>query len=573
VKILPRPFVSVSVASDWRDIHPVLQRIYTSRAVSHPAEVEYALKHLLPPHSLKNIQAAVALLFQALSEKWRILVVGDFDADGATSSALAVKALRAFGATHCDYLVPNRFTYGYGLTPEIVEVARSKQPDLIVTVDNGISSFEGVRAARQQGIKVLITDHHIAPALLPEADAIVNPNQAGDDFPSKNLAGVGVIFYILLSLRRHLLDLNWFTDRGLKEPNMTDYLDLVALGTVADVVPLDRNNRILVSEGLRRIRAGKACPGVNALLAVAKRPLHTLSATDLGFSVGPRLNAAGRLEDMSIGIECLLTEDPVRATQLAQSLDALNHERRDIETGMSEQAFKILEKLELKKIPVALCLFEAGWHQGVIGILASRIKDKYHRPVIAFACSSDIEIKGSARSIQGVHMRDVLDAIATRYPGLLSKFGGHAMAAGLTLKRIDLVQFEKVFIEEVALHVNYDQLEGKIVSDGVLEAPDLHLNFAQLLQKAGPWGQSFPEPLFDGVFTVLEQRLVGQKHLKMILQQGARQVDAIAFNVDLKQWPNYRCQTIHLAYRLGVNVFRDVSSLQLLVEHLEAVAV
>jgi single-stranded-DNA-specific exonuclease len=568
MKIIPRQPLTSETA--WPDIHPVLQKIYSSRGVQSPNEIEYDLKHLLPYHSLKNISAAVALLIQALSEKWRILVIGDFDADGATSSALSVKGLRALGAAHCDYLVPNRFTYGYGLTPEIVEVAREKNPDLIITVDNGISSVAGVLAAKNHGIKVLVTDHHIAPEQLPEADAIVNPNQKGDEFASKNLAGVGVIFYILLALRRQLTEQNWFAKQHLKEPNMADYLDLVALGTVADVVPLDHNNRILVSQGLRRIRAGKTCSGIAALLEVAKRNIKSLSANDLGFSVGPRLNAAGRLEDMSIGIECLLTEDFNQARQLAQQLDELNQERRGIETDMSDQAFKILEKLEVKNVPVAICLFDASWHQGVIGILASRIKDKYHRPVIAFAASTETEIKGSARSIAGVHIRDVLDAIATKNSGLLSKFGGHAMAAGLTLRRTDLLEFERLLIEEVALHVNEDLLQGKLYSDGALEAGDLQLKLAQLLQDAGPWGQAFPEPLFEGHFTVLEQRLVGQKHLKMILQQGTKQIDAIAFNVDLKQWPNYHCETVHLAYRLSINEFRDVKSLQLMVEHLEA---
>ncbi|MFT6367147.1 MAG: single-stranded-DNA-specific exonuclease [Bacteroidia bacterium] len=479
------------------------------------------------------------------------------------------------GAASVDFLVPNRFEYGYGLTPEIVELAADSHPDLIVTVDNGISSVEGVAAANARGIATLVTDHHLAGEQLPMAEVIVNPNQPGCEFPSKNLAGVGVIFYVMLALRAELRTRNWFQEQGLQEPNLAHYLDLVALGTVADVVPLDRNNRILVANGLQRIRAGQARPGILALLRVASKDFRQVVASDLGFAVGPRLNAAGRLENMSIGIECLLCEDTRTADTYAARLHQLNLDRRTIEQGMQQDALQALQAVEIKEgseLPVAMTLYEPGWHQGVIGIVASRIKDRFHRPTIAFANGDPGQIKGSARSINGIHIRDVLDAVATRHPGLINKFGGHAMAAGLSLAEKDYGRFTQAFVDEVGRQVDDVNLDAVIESDGELSHEQFDMQLANELRFAGPWGQHFPEPLFDGEFIVVNQRLVGEKHLKLVVMPIGSDVaiDAIAFNVDLEQWPNESTRKVQLAYRLDVNEFRGSRSLQLMVENLAA---
>ena len=552
-------------------IHPLLARVYSRRGISHTDELNLGLDQLLPPADLLNADRAAILLADALAEDKRMLVVGDFDADGATSTALAVSVLRAFGVANVGFLVPNRFEYGYGLTPEIVELARSEKPDLIITVDNGISSIEGVQAARAAGIATLVTDHHLAGNQLPEADVIVNPNQPGCAFASKNLAGVGVIFYIMLALRAELRRRGWFNKR--EEVNLGQFLDLVALGTVADVVPLDRNNRILVSAGLARIRAGQARPGIKALLDVASRRQASVVASDLGFAVGPRINAAGRLDDMSIGINCLMTEDPAEAASLAQRLQGLNQDRRVIEREMQNEAMQFLANLPLdddREPPIALTLYQGGWHQGVIGILASRIKDRLHRPVIAFADGDGDELKGSARSIAGVHIRDILDAVATRHPGLITRFGGHAMAAGMTLRRDDYEAFSAAFVEEVARHAADVELQAVIESDGELEPTDFQLDVAATLRYAGPWGQHFPEPVFDGTFDIVSQRLVGEKHLKLVLSLPGKPLvlDAIAFNVDLDTWPNASIESAQIAYRLDVNEFRGQRNVQLVVEHL-----
>jgi single-stranded-DNA-specific exonuclease len=554
-------------------IHPLLERVYRARGVESPAQLDLSLEHLLPPTQLRNADLAGALLADAVAADKRIVVIGDFDADGATSTALAVSALRAFGADHVDYLVPNRFKYGYGLTPEIVALAAQDKPDLIITVDNGISSLEGVAAASALGIATLITDHHLAGRELPQAAVIVNPNQPGCEFPSKALAGVGVIFYTLLALRAELRARGWFAQRA--EVNLAQYLDLVALGTVADVVPLDRNNRILVAEGLRRIRAGQCRPGILALLEVASRQCASVVASDLGFAVAPRINAAGRLEDMSIGIECLLCEDMATARSQASRLHEINLERRVIEQGMQDEALQILAKLSLhaaSELPVAMTLYQAGWHQGVIGILASRIKDRLHRPTIAFAEGDAGELKGSARSIPGIHIRDILDAVATRHPGLVTRFGGHAMAAGLTLPRAAYDEFAAAFIAEVERHAQDVHLQAVIESDGELAAEDFQLALATQLRFAGPWGQHFPEPVFDGRFTVVSQRLVGEKHLKLVLSPagGDTLLDAIAFNIDPRVWPDLSINEVEIAYRLDVNEFRGQRSVQLMVEHLVA---
>ena len=553
------------------DVHPVLQRVYAARAIETVAELDYTLDTLLPPAQLGGLAEAVSLLEQAISGQQRIVVVGDFDADGATSCALSLRALRAMGAADVQYLVPNRFEYGYGLTPEIVAVAAELQPQLIMTVDNGISSIDGVAAARQHGIRVLITDHHLPGEQLPAAEAIVNPNQHGDTFPSKNLAGVGVAFYVMLALRTRLREQGWFEKARLPEPNLARLLDLVALGTVADVVPLDRNNRILVHQGIQRMRAGRCVPGIRALLEMAGRNLQRVVASDLGFTVGPRLNAAGRMDDMSLGIECLLTDDLQVARQMADRLDALNRDRKDVESDMQAQALDAIAGLDLQdeQLPVGLCLFDPEWHQGVIGILASRIKEQFHRPVIAFARSGEGELKGSARSVSGLHIRDALDAVASSHPGLVNKFGGHAMAAGLSLAEKNYPAFSAAFNDEVARHLSADDLTGVIYSDGELSDQELSLDTAQLLRDASPWGQGFPAPLFDGDFTVLGYRVVGKKHLKMTLQpaQGSCQIDGIAFNT--AELPA-DCQHVHMAYRLDANEFRGIVSPQLIVEYIEA---
>jgi len=552
------------------DLHPVLRRVYAARAVTSADELDYSLANLLPLQKLGGLSAAVDLLHTAMIERWRILVVGDFDADGATSCALCLRVLRQLGAAEVGYLVPNRFEYGYGLTPEIVAVAAGRRPDLIMTVDNGISSLDGVAAARQRGMRVLITDHHLAGESLPAADAIVNPNIPGNDFPSKHLAGVGVAFYVMLGLRARLRDSGWFAQQQIAEPNLAQFLDLVALGTVADVVPLDHNNRILVQQGIQRIRAGQCVPGLRALLEVAGRDLSAVVAADLGFAAGPRLNAAGRLDDMSLGIECLLADDVRSARAMAAELDALNRDRREIESDMQAQAMATLGDLELDaaSLPLGLCLFDPDWHQGVIGILAARIKERYHRPVIAFARSAAGELKGSARSISGLHIRDVLDAVATRHPQLIARFGGHAMAAGLTLAEEDYPAFAAAFDAEVSRHLAREALGGIIHSDGELQEQELSLEIARLLRDASPWGQGFPAPLFDGDFEVIGQRVVGEQHLKLTLQPagGRRQIDAIAFNTPVLP---AACGSVRLAYRLDVNLYRGIESAQLVVEHID----
>ncbi len=543
---------------------PLLGRLFAARGVTDAAEVDHSLPHLLPPTQLKGLSVAAELLGDAVAHDRKILVVGDFDADGATSCALMISGLRAMGARDVGYLVPNRFEYGYGLTPEIVDVARRSEPALIVTVDNGISSIEGVSYARAHGIDVLVTDHHLAGEMLPAANAIVNPNQPGCEFGSKHLAGVGVAFYLLSALRVVLRAANWFRLKKIVEPNLADYLDLVALGTIADVVRLDRNNRILVSEGIRRIRGGRARPGLLALLEISGTSPVEVLARDLAFGVAPRLNAAGRLEDMSLGIECLLTNDETRAREYAARLDALNRERREIEGDMKEQAMAAVEQAERVRgrDRTGLCLFEPDWHQGVVGIVAARVKDRYHRPVIAFAISGEGELKGSARSIAGFHIRDALDNIATRNPGLVTKFGGHAMAAGLTLARDRFDEFSTAFDEEARRWLMPSDLEHRVVSDGE-PGERLTLALVRELENAAPWGQGFEEPLFDAEFEIIDQRIVGERHLKLTVRPMDDDVafDAIAFNQDRLLEGRYR----RLAYRPDINVYRGRSSVQLVV--------
>lgn len=554
---------------DLGALPPLLTRLYAARGVQFAAELDKGLARLIPYQQLKGMDAAVDLLVLGLQQGQRMLIVGDFDADGATASTVGVLGLRMLGAAHVDYLVPNRFEYGYGLTPEIVAVALEREPQLLITVDNGISSVEGVAAAKAAGLMVLVTDHHLPGAELPAADAIVNPNQPGCEFPSKALAGVGVMFYVLLALRARLREMGWFTAQR-PEPNLGELLDLVALGSVADVVPLDANNRILVHQGLARIRAGRARPGLRAILEVAGRDHRRITSTDLGFILGPRLNAAGRLDDMALGIECLLCEDEVLSRDMAVQLDQLNQDRKTIEQGMQREALAQLKDLPLQDMPFGLCLFEPDWHQGVIGILASRMKERYHRPTIAFADAGDGVLKGSARSVPGFHIRDALDAVAAKHPELISKFGGHAMAAGLSLPQANFAAFAAAFDAEVRRQLCEDDLTGRLLSDGALSIEEFHLPLAKELRNAGPWGQHFPEPLFHGVFQLVQQRVVGERHLKVVLKSecGSVQLDGIAFGVDRDIWPNPTVRWVELAYKLDVNEYRGQESVQLLIAHI-----
>ena len=541
-----------------------LARTLASRGVAGQGELELPLSDLHPPSALPEIDQAAARLEAALQGNEPILIVGDFDADGATASALCVSALHAFGATEVDYLVPNRFEYGYGLTPELVRVAFARKPKVIVTVDNGIASIEGVKLAQDEGIDVIVTDHHLPGDQLPAAHAIVNPNLEGCEFPSRALAGVGVAWYLMAALRARLRAAGHFEERSLPVPNMAEWLDLVALGTVADVVPLDRNNRILVHQGIRRMRAGRLRVGIQALVQASRRSLARLSAQDLGFGVAPRLNAAGRLDDMSAGIACLLTGDAARARELAGRLDALNRERRTIEADMNEGAQLLIE--EQPEGRASICVYHESWHQGVVGIVAGRMKERYHRPVIAFADAGGAaagEIKGSARSIPGLHIRDAIADVDARYPGLVGRFGGHAMAAGLSLHRIQLERFRSAFETAVAARVTERDLAGDIFTDGELHPTDFDIENARLIERHGPWGQSFEEPTFHGDFDIVTQRVVGTSHLKLVLKAGERVVDAIAFNQ-----ARVESRRIRAIYRLSVNDYQDMETLQLEVQSL-----
>jgi single-stranded-DNA-specific exonuclease len=572
------------------DMPILLQRIYAARGVNTQRELNLSLHELPPPDGLQGLDKALNLLVEALVGNLSIVIIGDFDADGATSTTLALLALRSMACQRVNFLVPDRFLYGYGLTPKIVALAAEDKPDLLITVDNGISSHEGVNAAKALGIRVLITDHHLPGEDLPLADAIINPNQHECQFPDKNIAGVGVIFYLMSALRGRLEDIGYFRDSGLEPPNMARWLDLVALGTVADVVPLSKVNRVLVGQGIARMRSGHMRPGILALLELANRQPRRLVASDLGFSVAPRLNAAGRLEDMTIGINCLLTESPAEARKLANKLDELNLDRRSIETDMERKALTIANDLRLDSdgMPWGLCLMDSGWHQGVVGLVASRLKDKYHRPVIAFAPASTPtagpifsedslvpiytgELKGSARSIPGLHIRDVLAAIATENPGLLGRFGGHAMAAGLSLPAANYSDFALAFDEQVRRLLSIDDLKEETLTDGELTGKDLNLAFAECLRNSGPWGQHFPEPSFYGEFNVVAHRIVADRHVKLTLSpfdNKYQYLDGIAFGMvekhDVKNMP----ERLAMVYRLDVNEFRGSRSVQLMVDKL-----
>ena len=577
IEIQRRPEPDLSLLPD--SIPPILKRIYINRGITDLSQLETSARGLHSYQKLGGIEQAVDLLFQAIKEQKRIIVVGDFDADGATSSALSVLALRMLGSHNVDYLVPNRFEDGYGLSPEVVDQALELGAEMIMTVDNGVSSIEGVRYAKENGITVLVTDHHLPGQVLPDVDAMVNPNLESCSFPSKALAGVGVAFYLMMALCVHMRKHNWFAEQGMQEPKLMELIDLVALGTVADVVPLDENNRILVHQGLQRIRAGKARPGIQALIEVAKRDARRLVASDFGFALGPRINAAGRLDDMSFGVELLMCNNIHAARRMASELDGLNQTRKEIEEGMKQEAMAFCERLQFgegNELPYGLALFQRDWHQGVIGILASRIKEKFHRPVIAFADGGEGTIKGSCRSIPGLHMRDALDFIDTQNPGLIIKFGGHAMAAGLTIKEQDFERFSRLFDEVVKKELDEAALKGVIMSDGELKPEEFSMHVAEQLRSGGPFGQAFPEPIFDGEFKVLHQKLVGEKHLKLMLEPLYKghptnvTIDGIVFNVDLRRWPDASVKTVRLAYKLDVNEFRGNQSLQLMIDHIEA---
>lgn len=570
IQIKPR---SIENQPQLPGLSRVLSQVLRARDVNNVADLDYSLKKLLPPQGLTNISDSAELLAEAVSAGANIVIVGDFDADGATSCALAVKCLKAFGLNDVSYLVPNRFEYGYGLSPEIVGVAAMRQPDVIITVDNGISSIDGVHAAQALGISVLITDHHLPGKEIPTAEVIVNPNLPNDRFASKNLAGVGVIFYVMLALRAKLRKIGWFVETGIAEPNMSHFLDLVALGTVADVVPLDQNNRILVQQGMQRIRQGHACPGIQALLTVGNRNAMRLSSSDLGFAVGPRLNAAGRLDDMSVGIECLLTDSAEKAMTLAVQLDDLNKERRQVEKSMQQDALVVVEQISLddESKPALYVLSDETWHQGVVGLVASRIKERTQRPVIAMAPGDNNgEWKGSARSVEGVHIRDLFARLDSLHPGLMGKFGGHAMAAGFSIQESNKAKFEVALLEVAEQFTAGHDWSHVLWTDGQLQSDEFTIELAEQLRQSTPWGQGFPEPLFDGEFEVLEARIVGDTHAKLRLKpvDGSVSLDAICFGY-LDHHDSLPEGRIRAAYRLDVNEFRDRLNLQLMIQRIE----
>ncbi|WP_293731460.1 single-stranded-DNA-specific exonuclease RecJ [uncultured Actinobacillus sp.] len=553
----------------------LLDRIYRSRHIQHSQELDLRLQSMHSPFLLKGVTSAVEIL--AVSRDKKIIIVGDFDADGATSTALMVTALRQLGFTNVNYLIPNRFEQGYGLSIPVAEMAIEQGVELLITVDNGVSSLEGVAFLKSRAVQIIVTDHHLPPETLPDADAIVNPNLMDCEFPSKSLAGVGVAFYVMLALRAKFREMGIFDEKT--QPNFSELLDLVALGTIADVVPLDQNNRILAHQGLARIKASHCRFGIRALVEVANKDLRQLTASDLGFSIAPRLNAAGRLDNMSVGVELLLAETMETARALALELDGLNQTRKEIEQGMKLEALEICRKLTAlqgkdNQLPLGVALYQSDWHQGVLGILASRIKDQFHRPVVAFAQDSEGILKGSARSVEGLHMRDALEQVHQRHPNIILKFGGHAMAAGLSIREELFEQFQSAFNRVVTEWLGNDELKGTLWTDGDLEPALMNIQTAEKLRAAGPWGQAFPEPVFDGEFKLLQQRLVGERHLKMLLEpiQGGQLLDAIAFNVDTRYYPDLSIRKARLVYKLDINEFRGNRDIQLLVDYIEPLA-
>ena len=564
-RLVRRPSVELG---GWPEGFPnLLARLYAARGATGFDQAQPRLANLLPPDLMGGMDAAVSLLADAMAANRHIVVVGDFDCDGATACAVGVRGLRMLGAGHVSYAVPNRMVHGYGLSPSLVDELAALEPDLLVTVDHGIACHAGITAAKARGWKVLVTDHHLPGDTLPPADAIVDPNVRGDAFPSKALAGVGVMFYVLLALRKHLRGQGRF---GNGEPDLSQLLDLVAVGTVADLVPLDVNNRALVSAGLRRLREGRACPGLRALIEVAQRDATRLTATDIGYAIAPRVNAAGRLEDMSLGIECLVTDDPVQARDIAATLNEINGERRAVQQQMTDEAERALQAVALDAAgsSAAMCFYDAEWHPGVVGLVASKMKERLHRPVIAFAPAepgSD-RLRGSARSIPGFHMRDALADVAACHPGLIERFGGHAMAAGLSLGLADLPAFERALNECAARLLSPELLQAEIISDGQLEAAEFNRGSAEMLRDAGPWGQGFPEPQFDGEFEVLNSRVVGERHLKLELGHAGLRLNAIHFGGWEGSAPVGR---VRIAYRLEPDDYRGGEAVQLVVVHRE----
>ncbi|OCF97854.1 single-stranded-DNA-specific exonuclease RecJ [Gilliamella sp. wkB308] len=558
------------------DIPTLLQRIYALRGVTSSKEIDYAARNLSNYDQLNGIDNAVKIIYSAMKNNQRIMIVGDFDTDGATSTALAVRALKQMGCQFVDYIIPDRFEDGYGLSVEVVKKAISLKADLIITVDNGISAIEAVEFAKQANLPVIITDHHLCPNRLPSADAIINPNLPDCTFPSKNLAGVGVTFYLMLALRAKLRQENWFNDNQLAEFNIANLLDLVALGTIADVVKLDHNNRILVHQGVSRIRFGYCCEGIKALLQVAKKDCCSCNATDLAFYIAPRLNAAGRMDNMSLGVELLLCDHPDTALNLATDLNNLNNDRKLIEQTMHQEALSFIEKMENEKtsIPHFLVVYHPEWHQGIIGILSSRLKEKYHRPVISFASTQDGFLKGSGRSIKGIHLRDLLDELQHLHPELMVSFGGHAMAVGLTIHENNLSRFTTCVEALLLKRLDDKLLETVIETDGEIDGQDFNYSIAKQLKDSGPWGEGFPEPIFDGEFIIHQQRLLADKHLKLVLEpkNGGPIIDGIAFNVDRLEWPDLSIKQAKVVYHLDVDEFRGNQAAKLLIRHLWPIA-
>ncbi len=569
IKIKRRTLPKENPLSDL-GLSDLIQRLYLSRGINNPQQIEHTLQHLHKPGQLSNIQKAAGIVVDAINSNKKIVIVGDFDADGATATALCLRAINAFGHSHIDFLVPNRFDFGYGLSTQLIPILQEMDCELIITVDNGISSIDGTQAALDADMQVIITDHHLQAEVLPNADAIVNPNLNGDEFPSKNLAGVGVVFYLLAEIRAQLTQSNYFTDKQINPPNLAQWLDIVALGTVADMVGLDDNNRILVTEGIKRIKAGRTVAGIKALLKIADKELTKTTTETFGFVIAPRLNAAGRLEDMSIGIELLNTDDEQQAMILAHKLDVINHQRKEIQKDMQQVADSVVNELDkIKKLPDGICLFHKDWHQGVVGLLASKVKEKTNRPVIAFAPENDESeiLKGSARSITGFHIRDALVAIETNHPQLMHKFGGHAMAAGLSINRENYEEFRHIFIDYVNKTLTEEQRQHTIETDGELDSVDICLAVAEDLQNHGPWGQNFPAPLFDGWFNIIEKKEVGHGHTKLTLQTQdfSKRIGAIAFNIHPNAFKPEDGKN-QITYRLDINEFRGRRSVQLIVQ-------
>ena len=558
------------------DIPLLLQRVYALRGITSMQELDYTTRNLCNYDNLDGTQTAVEIVYSAMQNNKRIMIVGDFDTDGATSTALTVKALKKMGCQHVDYIIPNRFDDGYGLSISVVKRALSKKADLIITVDNGVSAIEAVEFAKQSNLTVIITDHHLCSEQLPAADAIINPNLPNSSFPSKHLAGVGVAFYFMLALRAKLRKENWFASNKLAEYNITNLLDLVALGTIADVVKLDRNNRILVHQGISRIRAGYCCEGIKALLDISRRDPLTLTSTDLAYYIAPRLNAAGRMDSMSLSVELLLCEDYDSAIKQATDLDTLNHDRKLIEQTMYQEALSYIEQVEQKNstFPNALVVHHPQWHQGIIGIVSARLKDKHYRPVICFASTEDGLLKGSGRSIEGIHLRDILDELNERYPDILVSFGGHAMAAGLSIQEKDLDQFSAHFEALITEQLDLDVLEQIIETDGEIDNQDFNYAIAKQLKESGPWGEGFTEPTFDGDFIVHQQRLFAEKHLKLVLEpkNGGPIIEGICFNVNLTQWPDNTIKIVKIVYQLDVNDFRGNQAVKLMIRHIWPIA-